>query len=238
MNTRGVRCARLVAIASAVAGIGLGASHGADAADLIFHNGKVLSVDAKFSVHSAIAVRGERILAIGSDADVLKTKGDRTQLIDLAGKTVLPGLIDSHVHPTGAAMTEFDHPVPEMENDRRRAGLRPRAGRGRARGRVDQRPPGVHHPAPGAALSRRGRSWTDAAPENPVALLDRARRLAQLAGAEAQRHRQGLQASTAPGRSRRTRDRRADRHPPQLHAVREGEVAGEQGHRARTGRGG
>jgi predicted amidohydrolase YtcJ len=87
----------------------------AEPADLILHNGKVLSVDAKFTVHSAIAVRGDRILAVGSDADVLKTKGEKTQIIDLAGKTLMPGLMDSHVHPVDAAMTEFDHPVPDME---------------------------------------------------------------------------------------------------------------------------
>jgi predicted amidohydrolase YtcJ len=87
----------------------------AEPADLILRNGKVLSVDAKFSVHTAIAVRGERVLAVGSDDEVLKTKGDKTRIVDLAGKTVMPGLMDSHVHPVEAAMTEFDHPVPDME---------------------------------------------------------------------------------------------------------------------------
>src|SRR6185437_10925258 len=65
--------------------------------------------------HAALAVRDGRILRVGSDEEVLKTKGPRTQLLDLAGKTVLPGLIDSHVHPTNACMVEFDHPIPEME---------------------------------------------------------------------------------------------------------------------------
>jgi predicted amidohydrolase YtcJ len=104
-----------MAIASSFATFALGLTYAAEPADLVLHSGKVLSVDAKFSVHSAIAVRGDRILAIGSDADVLKTKGEKTQVIDLAGKTVMPGLMDSHVHPVDAAMTEFDHPVPDME---------------------------------------------------------------------------------------------------------------------------
>jgi predicted amidohydrolase YtcJ len=89
-------------------------THAADA-DLILHNGKIIAVDKKFSIHQALAIGGEKILRVGSNEEVLKTKGPKTQLIDLGGKTVLPGLIDSHVHPTGACMTEFDHPIPEME---------------------------------------------------------------------------------------------------------------------------
>ncbi|HEV3204327.1 MAG TPA: amidohydrolase [Gemmataceae bacterium] len=84
-------------------------------ADLIFHNGKIVTVDKQFSIHQAIAVKDERILKVGTAEEVLKTKGDKTQLLDLQGKMVLPGLIDSHVHPTSACMTEFDHPLPEME---------------------------------------------------------------------------------------------------------------------------
>ncbi len=89
-------------------------AHAADA-DLILHNGKIVTADKKFSIHQALAIGGEKILRVGSNEEVLKTRGAKTQLIDLGGKTVLPGLIDSHVHPTGACMTEFDHPIPEME---------------------------------------------------------------------------------------------------------------------------
>jgi hypothetical protein len=84
-------------------------------ADLILHNGKIVTVDKKFSVHQALAVRGDKILRVGSNEEVMKTKGPDTRLVDLGGEMVLPGLIDSHVHPTGACMTEFDHPIPEME---------------------------------------------------------------------------------------------------------------------------
>jgi predicted amidohydrolase YtcJ len=110
-----LRCLRWMVMVSWLVATGLNPSPAAEPADLILHNGKVLSVDAKFSVHTAIAVRGDRILVVGSDADVLKTKGEKTQVIDLAGKTVMPGLMDSHVHSVDAAMTEFDHPVPDME---------------------------------------------------------------------------------------------------------------------------
>ena len=41
--------------------------------------------------------------------------GSEVTVVDMAGKTVMPGLIDSHTHPTGASMTEFDHPIPVME---------------------------------------------------------------------------------------------------------------------------
>lgn len=84
-------------------------------ADLILHNGKVVTVDKSFSVHEAVAVQDGRILRVSTNAEILKLKGPRTAVHDLQGKMVLPGLIDSHVHPTGACMTEFDHPIPEME---------------------------------------------------------------------------------------------------------------------------
>jgi predicted amidohydrolase YtcJ len=88
----------------------------AQEADLILHNGKIVTVDKKFSLREALAIRGERILRVGTNKEVLRTKGNRTRLVDLGGKTVLPGLIDSHVHPTSASMIEFDHPIPEMES--------------------------------------------------------------------------------------------------------------------------
>ena len=86
-------------------------------ADLILHHGKIVTADARFSVHQAIAVTSDRITAVGDNDSVLQLKGPMTAMVDLQGKMVLPGLIDSHVHPE-AAMTEFDHPVPEMETIR------------------------------------------------------------------------------------------------------------------------
>lgn len=82
--------------------------------DLILHHGKIVTVDDKFSIAEAVAIRGERIVAVGANDEILKSKGEKTEVIDLAGKIVLPGLMDSHVHPTGASMHEFDHPIPEM----------------------------------------------------------------------------------------------------------------------------
>ena len=87
----------------------------ADPADLVLHHAKVVTVDPQFRIADAIAVSGERIVAVGKYEEILKLAGAKTKVIDLDGRTVLPGLMDSHTHPTGAAMYEFDHPVPEME---------------------------------------------------------------------------------------------------------------------------
>jgi predicted amidohydrolase YtcJ len=87
----------------------------ADAADLILHNGKVVTVDRAFTIRQALAVHDGKLMRVGTDAEVMSTRGPRTEVVDLGGKIVLPGLIDSHVHATSAAMTEFDHRIPDME---------------------------------------------------------------------------------------------------------------------------
>jgi predicted amidohydrolase YtcJ len=85
-------------------------------ADLILHNGKIVTVDSKFSVQQAVAVAGGKITAVGSNASVLKERGPSTKVIDLAGRTVLPGLIDSHVHALGAGLSEFREPLPPLDS--------------------------------------------------------------------------------------------------------------------------
>ena len=83
---------------------------GADA-DLILHNGKVLTVDATFSIVDAVAVKDGRVVAVGRSADVIaRERGPKTRLVDLKGQTVLPGLTDTHVHPLGAALSEHNTP--------------------------------------------------------------------------------------------------------------------------------
>ncbi len=83
--------------------------------DLIVFDGKVVTVDAGFSVHQAMAVESNRIVAVGRNDEIVKLKTDKTEMLDLKGKMVLPGLFDSHTHPVGAALIEFDHPIPDME---------------------------------------------------------------------------------------------------------------------------
>jgi len=85
-------------------------------ADLIVYNGRIVTVDPDFSIRQAMAVKGNRIAAVGGNEDILRLKTDRTETLDLNGKMVLPGLIDSHVHPCEACMTEFDHPIPQMDS--------------------------------------------------------------------------------------------------------------------------
>jgi len=99
------------------AALGIAISAGA-APDLIVHGGRVVTVDAAFSIHEAMAVEGDRIVRAGANAEVLAMRGPRTEVLDLAGRTVIPGLIDSHVHPTAACLTEIDHPIPEMQSIR------------------------------------------------------------------------------------------------------------------------
>src|SRR5881275_2807289 len=74
-------------------------------ADSVLPNGKVLTVDPQFSIQEAIAIRDGRISAVGKTADVRKLAGPRTRLIDLQGRTVIPGLIDSHLHGIRAALS-------------------------------------------------------------------------------------------------------------------------------------
>lgn len=87
----------------------------AQSADLILSNGKIVTVDPKFRVVDSLAVRGDRIVGAGSRTEIAHLAGPQTRHVDLQGKTVLPGLIDSHVHGAEAALYEFDHPVPDME---------------------------------------------------------------------------------------------------------------------------
>lgn len=88
----------------------------ADPPDLILYNGKIATVDKQFSLAQALAIKGERIALIGTNVEVLKTKGEKTRVVDLQGKFVMPGLMDSHVHPGGASLHEFDHEIPDMES--------------------------------------------------------------------------------------------------------------------------
>ena len=99
---------RPVAIALCLAGVvaaGLIAQSQAPSADLILSYGKVVTVDDRFSIASAIAIRGERIVAVGGDRDVAAFAGAGTRRIDLAGRTLIPGLIDNHMHLLRAGTT-------------------------------------------------------------------------------------------------------------------------------------
>lgn len=71
-------------------------------ADLVFINGKVITVDEHNSVVEGVAVKDGKIMRVGDAQDVLEVAGERTRIIDLKGLSLLPGLIDSHMHPGGS----------------------------------------------------------------------------------------------------------------------------------------
>ena len=65
---------------------------------MILSNGKIITVDARFSIAQAVAIKGERILAVGTNQDINRLAGPATRRIDLRGRSVVPGLIDNHAH--------------------------------------------------------------------------------------------------------------------------------------------
>ena len=75
------------------------------AADLILSNGKIITVDERFTIAQAVAIRGNRFVAAGSNQDMAKLAGPNTRRIDLKGRAVIPGLIDNHMHLLRAAST-------------------------------------------------------------------------------------------------------------------------------------
>jgi hypothetical protein len=77
--------------------------------ELILHNGKILTVDERFSIAQAVAVRDGRFLKVGTNQEILALKGPATNVIDLQGRSVVPGFVDTHGHshfvsPRGAGM--------------------------------------------------------------------------------------------------------------------------------------
>ncbi|HEY7285444.1 MAG TPA: amidohydrolase [Vicinamibacterales bacterium] len=105
------RLVSLCAVAAGTAivgGAGILADQSRDAvvADLVFRGGKVITVDQENRISSAVAVAGNRIAAVGSDQEIGRLIGSRTRVVDLNGRTLLPGFIDSHSHVEGLATSE------------------------------------------------------------------------------------------------------------------------------------
>jgi predicted amidohydrolase YtcJ len=76
----------------------------AQQADLVLSGGRIVTVDAAWQIAEAVAIRGGRFSGIGSKADIAQQIGPQTTVIDLAGRTVIPGLIDSHLHMAFAGL--------------------------------------------------------------------------------------------------------------------------------------
>jgi predicted amidohydrolase YtcJ len=84
--------------AFALSGGQVAAQQSAPAADIVLHNGKVLTVDNTFTVAEAIAIRGDRVAAVGTNQQILLMAGPSTKRVDLKGRSVIPGIIDTHNH--------------------------------------------------------------------------------------------------------------------------------------------
>ncbi|MBV9443694.1 MAG: amidohydrolase, partial [Acidobacteriaceae bacterium] len=84
----------------------------AQSADTVYYNGKIITMWDQHPTVEAVAVQGDRFIAVGSNIDVLKTADAKTRKIDLHGECVVPGLIAGHVHPIMAGLSEIDGPVP------------------------------------------------------------------------------------------------------------------------------
>ncbi len=99
-------CAGVGASSLSLPGAAFAAASTTDRASVIFRSGKVYTLDATKPWAQAVAVAGEKIVAVGSDADVLAHAGPETKVIDLAGRMLMPGFVEAHIHPfLGAFLT-------------------------------------------------------------------------------------------------------------------------------------
>jgi predicted amidohydrolase YtcJ len=162
---------------------------GADPADLVLKNAVVHTVDARRPRAEAVAVRGNRIVAVGSSAEMEALVGAGTRVLDLVGRTVVPGFDDSHAHFLGIGYARLDvdlvgtHDYAEVVERVAAAvkGRRPGEwvrGRGWHEGKWDAPAPGSVRGFPTHA------ALTAASPDNPV-VLERADGHAVLANAKA-----------------------------------------------------
>ena len=86
--------------------------------DLILFNGKIVTVDRNFLIVEAVAIKKDKIVAVGLNKDIRKLTGKNTKIIDLEGRTVIPGLTDAHAHPESAAVSELHQEIPDVHTIR------------------------------------------------------------------------------------------------------------------------
>ena len=88
----------------------------AQAPDLVLHSGNIVTVDERIGTVQALAARGGRILAVGSNDDIRKLIGDRTKVINLDGRTAIPGFIEGHGHFTGVGNATLILDLSKVDN--------------------------------------------------------------------------------------------------------------------------
>lgn len=104
---------RLVILIAAIC-CGFGSGLRAETADVVLYNGKIVTVDKPGTIAEALAVTSGKIMAVGTTAEIQKLAGDKTKTIDLQGKMVIPGIIETHCHAIGVARSELEQPYQEL----------------------------------------------------------------------------------------------------------------------------
>ena len=85
-------------------------------ADMIIVNGKILTVDEDFTIVEALAIKDDKIIAVGSNHEIRKLANRHSKIIDAEGKTVIPGIIDAHLHPEKASLSEIEEIIPDVHS--------------------------------------------------------------------------------------------------------------------------
>ncbi len=83
---------------------------------MIITNGKILTVDANFTIAEAMAIKDDKILAVGTNGEIKKLAGRDSKIIDARGKTIIPGIIDAHQHPEMASLSEIEDLIPDVHS--------------------------------------------------------------------------------------------------------------------------
>src|SRR5213594_340819 len=111
-----MRCPQSCALALSAFLVGQIVQGAEPPADLVVLNGKIVTVNPHSSIVEAAAVREGRFVAVGANSKVKKLVGDQTRVIDARGKTVVPGLIETHVHAIGVARDEAVQPFVQLSS--------------------------------------------------------------------------------------------------------------------------
>lgn len=107
MWVMGICGQRFALLGALVLGVSACSGDNPDAADLVLTNGKVVTVDDAMPEAEAVAIRGDRIIAVGTSADIQDFVGSSTEVVDLEGRTAVPGFIEGHGHYVGLGQAKM-----------------------------------------------------------------------------------------------------------------------------------